>query len=220
MKKLFSYIYFFVLVIVVMLSLLSIMTVIRFPHNYRLFFVQSGSMEPAIQKGSLIIIQSQKIYKKGDIVTVKNNEVADLKNPQSYVTHRIVELIQGKGQLFYSTKGDANKSPDMNPRPSSAILGKVMYILPYIGYPIGFIKTQTGFIIFIVIPATLIIYTELINIKNEALRLIKERRQRKLTLPEKIEEKVGEEIIAVEKEIKKNINKVRKKKPYHAKKNS
>jgi len=92
---------------------------------------------------------------------------SDIKNPATTVTHRIVEVKTEEDQVSYITKGDANQSPDMDPRPKDMIVGKVVYGLPYLGFPVGFAKTQTGFIALIVIPATIIIYSEILKIKQE-----------------------------------------------------
>ena len=52
------------------------------------------------------------------------------------------------------------------------VLGRVFWDIPYVGYPIAYAKTQTGFIVLIVIPATLLVYSELQNIKREVQKKI------------------------------------------------
>ena len=115
----------------------------------------------------------------GDIITAKLGEDASVKNPNNTVTHRIIEIDNTSDTPIYTTKGDANDVKDLSPRLPNLILGKVIFAIPYIGYPVGFAKTQTGFILLIVIPATIIVYSELLNAKKEVQSIIKRRHEKK-----------------------------------------
>jgi len=210
--KIIKFAYWLLMILLVIIACLSAMSVLGLPKSFRAFVVQSGSMSPALKVGSIVFVQPEKQYNKGDIITFKAGGDADIKNPQATITHRIVAITQNQGGTFYTTKGDANDSPDMTLRLAGLVLGKVVWSVPLIGYPVGFIKTQVGFILLIVIPATIIIYSELLTIKNESIRLIKERRTRKLTPIENVEEKIGEEINEVETDVKKLVNKSKKNK--------
>ncbi len=147
------------------------------PGGIRFYVVQSGSMEPAIKTGSLIVDQAALNYKTGDIITFKKRAELNPKNPGSLITHRVVEATTTPGgQSFYTTRGDANNSNDLTPVNQSLVLGKVILALPYLGYLVAFTRTPNGFILLIVVPAAIIIYSELVNIKNEVTRLIRERK--------------------------------------------
>lgn len=128
----------------------------------KIFLVSSGSMEPAIKTGSLVFTQPRSVYLVGDIITFKSDSKS-----KTTTTHRIV--AQGGGVV--KTIGDANQSPDSKLIPVSQILGKVIYTLPYIGYLAGFIQTPQGFILFVIVPATILVYEELkglfLEIKNK-----------------------------------------------------
>lgn len=165
--------------ILIIVTTLSALSVIGLPRNFRAFVVQSGSMNPAIKVGSIVFIQPQTNYAKEDVITFRVGEDADIKNPKAIITHRIVDITQENGKTFYITKGDANDTPDLTPRPADLVLGKVILTIPYLGYPVGFVKTQTGFITLIVIPATIIVYSELLIIKSEMIKLLKERKKKK-----------------------------------------
>ncbi len=182
-------------------------SVLNIPGNFKLFTVQSGSMEPAIKQGSIVIIKPAKKYNKGDIITTREPA-----NPKVSLTHRVFAVKNKAGKTFYVTKGDANKSPDTEERPKENVLGKALFSVPYLGYPVAFAKTRDGLIFLVVIPATLIIYSELITIKNEVQKLLKKRKKRKLTVKEKVELEIGEEEIKAEKGIKKLWNRIFKKK--------
>ena len=169
----------------------------KIPGSYKLLTVQSGSMEPSIKLGSVVVVQPAVDYKTGDVITV-----SEPSNPKTSLTHRIFEVKEKDGKTFYVTKGDANNAPDTEERPKENVIGKVLLSIPYVGYPAGFAKTRDGLVILVIIPATIIVYSELMNIKKEAQRLLKERKK-KLTLKEKVEVEIGEEEIKVEKGIKK-----------------
>ncbi len=78
--------------------------------------VESGSMEPEISIGDIIIIKECEQYKINDIITYKVDN-------QYLVTHRIVE---GNGNSFV-TKGDNNNAIDNKKIAKESIEGKVIY---------------------------------------------------------------------------------------------
>jgi len=116
----------------------------------RVFIVSSGSMEPAVKTGGLVVVLPSSSYRIGDVVTYKTG-------PKDTTTHRLVAAADGQ----YRTAGDANKAPDTGVIASDQILGKVIYSLPQAGYLAAFAKTPPGFILFVIVPATIIVYEEL-----------------------------------------------------------
>lgn len=139
------------------------------PLNIRVFSVLSGSMEPAIKTGGVVVIRPQTDYKEGDIVTFRSE-----KSIKETFTHRIIKvnIDPDNNQTNYNTKGDANEEQDQQATSKGRALGKVIFTLPYAGYAVSFAQTQTGLIVLIVIPATIIVYSELLNIKNEIIKLL------------------------------------------------
>lgn len=128
--------------------------------SYRAYVVTSGSMEPAIKTGSIIVTKAKPSYKIGDIVTFKNNG--------NVVTHRIMGMDEGS----ITTKGDANSSPDFTATARDDIIGRSFIIVPYVGWVIDFAKTPRGFVALIVIPASIIIYEELKSLLRETKKII------------------------------------------------
>lgn len=180
---------------------------LNLPQGFKIYTVVSGSMEPAIHIGSVVVSQPQPEYKVGDVITFVPNGA---KKADS-VTHRIFAVKKdAKGATFFETKGDANKTPDIEPVSAKSVLGKEVLAIPYLGYPISFAKTRDGLIFLIIIPATLIIYSELISIKNETVKLLKERKK-KLSLSQKVEVAIGEEEIRTERWYKRFFKKIFKK---------
>lgn len=163
------------------------------PNGFKVFTVVSGSMEPQIHTGSIVFIQNEAAYKIGDIITF----VPQTSKRGDTVTHRIYAIKNKNGETLFETKGDANKVPDTELVPSSSVLGKEIFAIPFLGFPIAYAKTQQGLIFLIVLPAAMIIYSELVSIKNEALKLLKERKK-KLTLAQKVEMEIGLEEIKTE----------------------
>ena len=143
--------------------------------------VQSGSMEPTIKTGSVILIKKQDTYSTGDIISFVGAG-------SDSTTHRITKTNIVKGKEIFNTKGDVNQGEDQETIGIESILGKTVFTVPYLGYLIAFTKTQQGFIFLIVVPATLIIFSEILNIKREIL-LFREKRKSKQPLPSSEEKK-------------------------------
>lgn len=215
-KKILNIFYWVCIALLLLIAVSTAFSVFKGPGGYRILVVSSGSMEPSIKTGSVVLVVPQKEYKIGDVVTFLTSANANIKMPNSTFTHRITKIQNDEGRKTYKTKGDANKTEDPRDVTASLVLGKTMLSIPFIGYIVAFTKTQVGFIALIIIPAVIIVYNELMNIKKEALRLMKERKERKLSTKEKIEEKIGEEVIEVEKEVKNILPKSKKSKKKYA----
>jgi signal peptidase I len=197
-------IYLVVVLLLIVIAGTSAIAAFDVPGGIKMYTVLSGSMEPSIKTGSVVVTRPELSYREGDVITFMSSGNP---NPKNSVTHRISAVAQEEGREVFVTKGDANNTPDGGFVTSSQVLGKVNISIPYLGYAVNFAQTQMGLIFLIIIPATLIVYSELLNIKNEAKRLIVERRNRKLNFREKIQVLVGEEEIALEQNIKKILTK-------------
>lgn len=140
------------------------------PLKLRLYGVASQSMHPTLKKGYLILVKRQNNYIKGDIITF-SNPIGTKKSDT--VTHRIVDITKEKGHTIYKTKGDANNGPDGWRIVENNIVGVTIYSLPLLGYIISVSKTPYGFVLLILIPAFILLYTEIQNIKKELRHLFK-----------------------------------------------
>jgi len=159
MKPLKTVSYILVGILVVFLLLLIFPV---FPGNYKILIIYSGSMEPAIKMGSLVLVKSADEYKIGEVITFKNPA-----NPKKLTTHRIIDFKVTNNQLTYITKGDANRAPDEREIFQPEIIGKVLFSIPYLGYALNFIKQPLVLALIIIIPATIIIYDEMKKIQRE-----------------------------------------------------
>ncbi len=194
LRKVGNILYCLIFSILFIVALLISFSSLNIPGNYKLYSVLSGSMEPSIKTGSVVLVKPQTTYKKGDVITV-----SDSMNPKTPITHRIFSVEEATGGAIFRTKGDANNTPDSDKRMQKDILGKVFLSIPYLGYVATYGKTRDGLIILVIIPVTIIIYSELTTIKNETVKLLNDRKKRKLTGKEKFEVEIGEEEIKVEK---------------------
>ena len=104
-------------------------------YNTAILVVLTGSMEPTIKSGELIIIKEQTDYNIDDIVTYKEDR-------NFFVTHRIVNKYEDK----YETKGDNNNLIDESIN-KDQIEGKVIYHSKVCGF----------FILYLLKPITLIV---------------------------------------------------------------
>lgn len=129
------------------------------------FIVKSGSMEPDIETGSIIFVEnvSTDRINKSDIITFTSGGE---ENPTK-TTHRVINVSENEKGTFFHTKGDANEDPDPVMVPAENVLGRFVFSIPRLGYVIRWAGTQKGFIVLLVIPATLLISKELWNIKEE-----------------------------------------------------
>ena len=112
------------------LSLVSGNTV-PMPFGVGAAVVVSGSMEPALSAGDLIIVAEREDYAVGDVIVFQDGRMA--------VTHRITAVADDT----VTTKGDANNTED-SPIHRAQIKGKVVAAVPLAGYVVNAIKTPLG----------------------------------------------------------------------------
>lgn len=163
-------IYLILIAAVATIAVLLVLSSDRSPVDLRSFTVLSGSMEPSLHTGGVVFIRPTDTYTSGDIVTYQVRE------ENITVTHRIIAVKQENGELSFITKGDANEDPDPAPVSRDQIVGKVVFSLPLLGYAVNFAKTKAGFIALIVLPAFLIIVSEVFSIFQEIRQQIKNKK--------------------------------------------
>lgn len=162
-------IFLFGIIILTFLSLFGI------PKNFRIFVVESGSMEPEISTGSLAFVTPEAEYNIGDIITF-DTPIQEGEKKDYVVTHRITDKKVENGETLFQTKGDANNTEDSLWTNQIRVIGKVSASVPVLGYIIGFAKTQIGFLLLIIIPSIILIYSEIQNISREFKRKDREKR--------------------------------------------
>lgn len=109
--------------------------------------VATGSMQPQIAAGDVIVTKAQENYEVGDIVTYLDASRGD------YVTHRIVSITD---DASFITKGDANNTEDLSPVPKSAVVGKVVSVWHGFGAVVQFLQSPLG--LFVILAGGIILW--------------------------------------------------------------
>lgn len=128
--------------------------------DYKILSVLSGSMEPAIKTGDVIIVEPLKPDQEiveGDVITFRAADVPDM-----LITHRVVGIVSVNGEpAAYVTKGDNNDTVDLSPVTRAQIVGIQRWRVPYYGYLSEFMRTPTGIISLVIVPGVLLIAMEI-----------------------------------------------------------
>lgn len=104
------------------------------PFGVGMAVVLSGSMEPAMSVGDLIIVRETDDFQVGDAIVFES--------AGEMIVHRIVMMNEN----MIVTQGDANNVPD-EPIDYEAVKGKVLVCIPWIGHVAQFFKTPVGIIL-------------------------------------------------------------------------
>lgn len=120
----------------------------------RFFTVTGSSMEPFITENDVVVVNTAfNQLKVGEVITYRH--VVD--GREYLFTHRIVEI---DGDVI-KTKGDALKNPDNYVVSKKDVVGKVVFVLPFLGAFIRFASSLAGWVSFILIPSSILIAMEI-----------------------------------------------------------
>ena len=140
------------------------------------YIVTGGSMEPAIQKGSLVLVQpvSPSEVKLGDVITFQQFDQT--------TTHRVIEVGRNTTGLTFVTKGDANTVADPGAKVFPGQVGIVRASLPVAGYLTAAVQaywrlalTLVAAMVFFGCAAALIFRKQPVAVEMPAPRLIRRR---------------------------------------------
>lgn len=121
-------VYVFVLVFFVLAALIPALV-----SGWQPLSVVSGSMQPAVAPGSLVMVQPAEpdsYYAHPSIVAFP-----DPARPGQLLTHRVVATASVDGTVAYTTRGDANPIADSDTVAHDDVLGAVRMVLPFVGLP-------------------------------------------------------------------------------------
>ena len=133
------------------------------PHlGWRVDAVLSGSMEPRLKVGSLVVTRpvEPEAIALGDIIIFRRTTVGE-----NLICHRVIG-IEESSPLYFKTKGDANDDPDPFIVPAQNVVGKIYLHVPFLGYGTQFLKTPFGFLLALLIPGLIIIMMDVKNIRR------------------------------------------------------
>ncbi len=104
--------------------------------GYEVYNVVSGSMEPAIPVGSMVLVQPV------DASEVELGDVIAFYNGDTVVTHRVIEMHRVSKEFV--TKGDANEIEDLATVPYTSLIGVVRQHIPRLGEITALVSTPLG----------------------------------------------------------------------------
>jgi signal peptidase I len=127
--------------------------------------VLTGSMRPTIQPGDMVVDErippSQ--LKVGDIVTFQEP------HGSRTITHRVRKISISEGQAHVTTRGDANDTVEKWQVATTGNVGRVVYTVPKIGYPVTWSHGRNGRLALISIPAVVLAIWAMLKIwRSEA----------------------------------------------------
>ena len=121
---------------------------------YQALVVRSGSMEPTIPTGSVVF------YRKVDAAKVKVGDVIVFAKPgqaDEKVTHRVYQISRDpNGGRYFTTKGDANGTPDEWRIPAAGTGWIAATHVPALGYALADIQSPLGRLLLLLVPAVLL----------------------------------------------------------------
>lgn len=170
-----------------------------------MFRVVTGSMEPTIMTGALLLADDCRVDElhRGDIVCFRSQE-GDTRG--WIITHRVVSVLQdGSGHTALETKGDANGAVDSQYVTQDNLIGKVIWYTGegnLLSSGIGFLTSGLGFLTLIILPCLFIsgmlLSRSVRQIRQDIARLQAEAEQEPME-PEEIEalrRQIKEELLA------------------------
>lgn len=141
-------------IVIIAISILLVGFVLLGPRfGWETHPILSGSMEPALKIGGIIVTRPEKIQ------NIEVNDIITFEVRAGHkVTHRVVAIEMIEGKPWFQTKGDVNQEPDPNLVSSEEeVMRKVVFHLPYLGFAAVFMQKRLAFIFLIGIPALILI---------------------------------------------------------------
>lgn len=124
--------------------------------GYAPLIVLTGSMEPNIKSGDLIFV------KQIDANEIKVKDVIAFFDPDgngsSILTHRVTEVYEENGTIFFRTMGDANNAEDRMAVSADKLVGIYTDVrIPGAGSVAMFMQSTAGLIVCVVVPLILLV---------------------------------------------------------------
>ena len=167
-------------VALIAVSIFVLMTVVMTPAgqvpqvmSFSILQVLTGSMEPAIPEGSMLLIRQADPYtlEKGDIISFYS---PDPSLDGALNTHRIVGVETSDEGLRFITKGDANFLEDQQPVNAGDVVGKVIYSSPALGKLVRLVSNPLVFGLAILLPLLAMLIGNLVKALRTAAALARE----------------------------------------------
>lgn len=123
--------------------------------------VLTDSMHPEIESGDLIICNTA----EADEIEV--NDIISFFDPAgngtSIVTHRVIEIVEEDGVIFFRTRGDNNNTEDKELVPAENLVGVYKMRIAGAGHIAMFMQSTAGLIVCVVLPIILLVGYDIIR---------------------------------------------------------
>lgn len=144
-------------------ALLGFLLLVGVPRltSYDVLIVRGGSMEPAIHLGSIIIID------RGAREPTVGDVASFVESDGNIITHRVVGV---DGPLI-ETKGDANRTNDLERRLQANVVGTTVLTIPYVGYGLHVLRQPLAFLLLLLGTGGFLVFGEIRSIAREIRRM-------------------------------------------------
>ena len=133
------------------------------------YVIISPSMVPTINVLDAVVSVRPDTDKvsSGDIITFDSG---DARYKGLTVTHRVLKADGVGDERIFNTKGDNNTTPDATTVGAKNVLGKVVFIIPFLGYLQFFLTKYYGWILLVVLPCVGMIMYDVYKLSNAIKR--------------------------------------------------
>ena len=133
------------------------------------YVIISPSMVPTINVLDAVVSVRPDTDKvnSGDIITFDSG---DARYKGLTVTHRVVKADGVGKERIFNTKGDNNTTPDATTVSAKNVLGKVVFVIPFLGYLQFFLTKYYGWILLVVLPCIAMIAYDVYKLSNAIKR--------------------------------------------------
>lgn len=148
----------------------------------KMYVIVSGSMEPELYVGDIVIVKDLKDEDK-----INKDDVISFRQGQTIITHRVSEVVNINGVEKYRTKGDNNNTEDIMIIGRESIEGKVINKIKSFGKTVLALRNTTLIIVIVLFYYAFLVFDQKKQNKK-AIRKIKREEYEE----QKKEEKVSE----------------------------
>ena len=128
--------------------------------GYQVYVIKSDYFSPEVAAGSLAIGRKADLEQinTGDIITYRSAG-----DPAAIAAGRIAEINRENGLRMIDVSGAVASGERQSVAPE-AVIGRLIYAVPYIGYLVDYAQTREGLILLIFVPGILIIIFQISKI--------------------------------------------------------